>query len=285
MFKRYYHCFIAGLYDIAFDDGKNLNSLDHFRSELRDILHPDDYKLASLLFMQYDNKNLIRFMSGSSEEHNYQGNFKAEDFEEQIARLDSIIQVDDILPYYMVEVLKDWLAAEKNTDLIEAEKRLTEGYFTLIASSGNRFLRKWSEYELDLNNILVLKSSMDLGIDAAGQIVGENQLAEELRVISRRKSDFRVPPEPDYASLIFNIAGENEFLERELKIDINRWNHINDLTFFEYFTVDFILGYMVKLSIALRWRELDAERGEKMLKRLVSDLKEVENKPLAGQQA
>ncbi|MBE0673992.1 MAG: DUF2764 family protein [Bacteroidales bacterium] len=285
MFKRYYHCFIAGLYDIAFDDGKNLNSLDHFRSELKDILHPDDYKLASLLFMQYDNKNLIRFMAGNSEEHNYQGNFKAEDFEEQIARLDSIIQVDDILPYYMVEVLKDWLAAEKNTDLIEAEKRLTEGYFTLIASSGNRFLRKWSEYELDLNNILVLKSSMDLGIDAAGQIVGENQLAEELRVISRRKSDFRVPPEPDYASLIFNIAGENEFLERELKIDINRWNHINDLTFFEYFTVDFILGYMVKLSIALRWRELDAERGEEMLKRLVSDLKEVENKPLAGQQA
>jgi hypothetical protein len=285
MFKRYYHCFIAGLYDIAFDDGKNLNSLDHFRSELKDILHPDDYKLASLLFMQYDNKNLIRFMAGISEEHNYQGNFTPDDFEEQIARLDSIIQVDDILPDYMVDLLKDWLAAEKNTDLIEAEKRLTEGYFKLIASSGNRFLRKWSEYELDLNNILVLKSSMDLGIDAAGQIVGENPLAEELRVISRRKSDFRVPPEPDYASLIFNIAGENEFLERELKIDINRWNYINDLTFFEYFTIDFILGYMVKLSIALRWKELDAERGEEMLKRLVSDLKEVENKPLAGQQA
>jgi len=278
MFKRLYHCFVAGLYDLSFDDGKNLMSLTDFRNELKEILHPDDYQLGTILFLPYDNKNLLRYISGKNDQHDDQGNFTQEDFEEQAELLDSIIKVDDILPLYMVEVISDWLEAEKSIDLIKAEKRLTEGYFKLVKESGNKFLMKWSEYELDLNNILVLKNSMELELDASDQIVGTNPLTEELRVISRRKSDFRIPPEPDYASAVFNIAGETEFLEREIKIDLIRWNYVNDLIFFEYFTIDFILGYLVKLSIALRWKELIPEKGEELLKRLITELKEKESK-------
>ena len=285
MFKRLYHCFIAGLYDIGFDDGKNIVSLHEFRAELKEILHPDDYQLATILFQPYDIKNLVSFMSGKTREHDDLGNFTVEDFEEQVRRLDSIIKVEDILPDYMVDIIRKWIESEKSIDLIEAEKSLTEGYFRLVSSSGNNFLRKWTEYDLDLNNILVLKNSMELGVEASDQIVGNNQLAEELKIISRRKSDFRVPPEPDYTGSIFSIAGETEFLEREIKIDIARWNYVNDLIFFEYFTIDFILGYLVKLSIALRWKSLDPETGEAMLKRLVSELKEEKSEPATDQKA
>ncbi len=279
MFKRLYHCYVAGLYDLSFDDGKNLVSLTDFRTEMKEILHPDDYRLASLLFMPYDNKNLLRFISGKEDQqHDDHGNFTREDFEEQVSLLDSIIKVDDILPSYMVAVISDWLAAEKSIDLIAAEKRLAEGYYTLVKASGSKFLIKWSEFELDLNNILVLKNAMELDLDASEQIVGSNPLTDELKVISRRKSDFRIPPEPDYASVVFNIAGETEFLERELKIDQIRWNFINELIFFEYFTIDFILGYLVRLSIALRWKQLIPEKGEEMLKRLVSELKEKDSR-------
>jgi hypothetical protein len=283
MFKRLYHCYVAGLYDLSFDDGKSLISLADFRSEMKENLHPDDYHLASILFMPYDNKNLIRFISGKGDQHDNHGNFTQQDFEEQVELLDSIIKVENILPSYMVAVISDWVAAEKTIDLIEAEKRLTEGYFKLVKASGSKFLMKWSEFELDLNNILVLKNSMEMELDASNQIVGENQLTEELKVIARRKSDFRIPPEPDYATLIFNIAGETEFLEREIKIDQLRWNHINDLIFFEYFTIDFILGYLVKLSIALRWKELIPEKGEEMIKRLVTELKEKESNSEANE--
>jgi len=252
---------------------------------MKEILHPDDYQLASLLFMPYDNKNLIRFFSGKGEQHDIHGNYSQEEFEEQVKLLDSIIKVDDILPSYMVEIIGDWLAGEKSIDLIDAEKRLTEGYFNMVDNSGSMFLKKWSEFELDLNNILVLKNSMELDLDASDQIVGRNQLTEELKIISRRKSDFRIPPEPEYASVIFNIAGETEFLERELKIDQIKWRYINDLIFFEYFTIDFILGYLVKLSIALRWKELIPEKGEEMLRKLVTELKETEDKDKAEAEA
>lgn len=274
MFKRYYHCFIAGLYDLGFDDGKSIVTLNDFRSELEEILHPDDLELASIIFLPYDNSNLIRYMAGKRDEMDALGNYTADDFDDQIERLGSIIKVEDILPAYMVDVIGDWLASEKSIDLLGAEKALIEGYYTLASESGNKFLKRWSEYEMDLNNILVLKNSMEMSLDASQQIIGSNELAEELKIISRRKSDFRVPPEPDYATELFNIAGENEFLDREIKLDIAKWNYINDLIFFEYFTIDFILGYMVKLGIALRWKGLDPETGERMLKRLVEELKE-----------
>lgn len=274
MFKRYYHCFIAGLHELGFDDGKNITTLTDFRSELRDILHPDDFNLASKIFLPYDNSNLIRYMAGKRDEMDGLGNYTVEDFDEQVERLGSIIKVPDILPDYMVGVIRDWLASENNIDFIEAEKALIQGYYTLASETGNRFLKRWTEYELDLNNILVLKNSLEMSLDASQQIIGSNELAEELKIISRRKSDFRVPPEPAYATELFNIAGESEFLDREIKLDVAKWNYINDLVFFEYFTIDFILGYMVKLGIALRWKSLDNETGERMLKKLVAELKE-----------
>jgi hypothetical protein len=278
MFKRYYHCFVAGLSDISFDDGKSLTNLVDFRSELAAILHRDDYRLASIIFLPYDNANLIKYMSGKPDMLSNLGNFTAEEFDEQVTRLDSIIKVDDILPGYMVEVIRAWLASEKTLDMFEAEKLLTEGYFQMATTSGNKFLKSWIEFEFDMNNILVLKNALDLGVDVSQQIIGANPLSEELKTISRRKSDFKVPTEPEYAGQIFNIAGESEFLEREIKIDLAKWNWINDLVFFEYFTIDFILGYLVKLSIALRWKSLDPEIGERMLKKLVAELKENEKR-------
>jgi hypothetical protein len=217
-------------------------------------------------------------MSGKPDMLSNLGNFTAEEFDEQVTRLDSIIKVDDILPGYMVEVIRAWLASEKTLDMFEAEKLLTEGYFQMATTSGNKFLKSWIEFEFDMNNILVLKNALDLGVDVSQQIIGANPLSEELKTISRRKSDFKVPTEPEYAGQIFNIAGESEFLEREIKIDLAKWNWINDLVFFEYFTIDFILGYLVKLSIALRWKSLDPEIGERMLKKLVAELKENEKR-------
>lgn len=281
MFRRYYHCFIAGLYDLSMDDGKNVISLIEFRKELAAILHKQDLELVKTLFLPYDNTNLLNYLSGEDDKFMPLGNYTVDDFEEQISRLDSIIKVDDILPEYMVSVIKRWILSEKSMNLIEIEKSLTEGYFKIAADSGNKFLKKWIEYELDLNNILVLKNSLELGIEVSDQILGKNSLSEELRTISKKKSDFRIPTEPEYAASIFNIATENDFLDRELKIDAKRWNQINELIFFEYFTVDFILAYLIKLTIVHRWLSLDPETGKEMLKRLVSELKVTEKEIVA----
>jgi hypothetical protein len=272
MFRREYYCLVAGLADLAFDSNKGVLEMADFREELKTILHPADYSKVSVLFLPADNNNLVAFLKGSNELPGPQGNFTLADFAEQKGILQSINKEDNILLPYMVKFMIDWLNSENGIDKTESDKRLTEGYINAGLNSGNRFLRKWIRFDSDMKNILTLVNAKMLGLDAVNLIVGNDYLAELLREIYISGKDFQVPVEPEYVPGLFRIAVESEFLEREKKSDLARWDFIDSETFFEYFTIDFILGYIIKHSIVLRWKLLDPETGKNMLDRLVKDM-------------
>ncbi len=272
MLKRHYHCFVAGLADLAFDSSKSFVDMAEFLEEIKTVLHPADYLPVSVLFLPHDNKNLVAFLEGEVDKWDLLGNYTLQDFEEQKRIINSILREDDILPLYMVELMTDRVSSENGIDKSEMDKRLTEGYINMALKSGNRFLEKWIRFDRDLNNIFTLINSKSLDLDAGKFIIGDDPLANELKELFNRGKDFRVPVEPQYVPMIFKIATENEFLERERKIDIARWDFIDSETFFEYFTIDLILGYLIKLSIVLRWKKLEPETGKKMLKRLIEDM-------------
>lgn len=272
MFKRQYHCFVAGLADLAFDSSKGVMEMADFLKELKTILHPEDFSKVSVLLLPSDNINLVAFLKGSAELPDPHGNFSLTDFEEQKRVIQSIIKEDDILLPYMVEFMRDWFNSENGIDKTETDKRLTEGYIRTGLASGNSFLEKWIRFDSDLKNILALVNSKMLGVDAVNHIIGDDPLAKRLREIHLSGKDFQIPVEPEYVPGLFRIAVESEFLEREKKSDIARWDFINSENFFEYFTIDLILGYIIKLSIVIRWKLLDPETGKIMLNRLVKDM-------------
>jgi hypothetical protein len=88
----------------------------------------------------------------------------------------------------------------------------------------------------------------------------------------QKRKRFSSPGRTGYVPVLFKIVMENEFLERERKCDIARWDFVNEETFFEYFTIDWLLGYLIKLSIVIRWKQLDPEAGKSMLKKLVAEM-------------
>ena len=102
-------------------------------------------------------------------------------------------------------------------------------------------------------------------------MVGDDPFTRELLDLFKAGKDFSVSFEPDHVSDIFKIATESEFLERERKIDLLKWNFIDTITFFEYFNIDLILGYLVKYSIVLRWDRLNPETGREMLRKFIAD--------------
>lgn len=273
MFKRQYHCLIAGLADLVFDSGKGFSDMTEFREELKSILHPSDYSLVSILFLPHDNKNLVAFLVGNTVTWDSLGNYSLQEMEEQKRISESILKENDILPFYMVEAIKDWFHTESLNDRQETEKRLTEGYIKTALNSGNRFLKNYTMFDRDFRNIFALINSKALGLDAVKYISGDDPFSSWLRDVYKSGKDFQIPAEPDYVSVLFKIVKENEFLERERKSDIARWDFINKETFFEYFTIDWLLGYLIKLSIIIRWKQLDPEAGKMMLKKLVEDMR------------
>lgn len=75
MFKNQYHCLIAGLPDLMFEDSKFPATLQQFKGELEHELTLGDYNLIRLLFLPYDHENLIDFLLKTDEEPNPNGQF------------------------------------------------------------------------------------------------------------------------------------------------------------------------------------------------------------------
>ncbi|MBN2862845.1 MAG: DUF2764 family protein [Bacteroidales bacterium] len=272
MHKRRYYYFVAGLADLVFDNGKNYPGMSEFRQELKNHLHPDDFYLTSLLFLPSDNKNLVSFLEGKEAEWDDPGTYSRADFEEQMRICRSILRGKDILPGYMAQAIHRTIDSQEEVNRIKLRKELADGYVNLVIRSGNDFLRKWIRYETDLNNIFTFLNAKILSLDIDNQIIGDDLFAQELADLFRSEKDFPVSSfEEEYIRDIFKIATESEFLERERKIDLARWNFIDTLTVFEYFTIELILGYLIKYSIVLRWKKLDPETGKIMLKKFIDE--------------
>ena len=277
--KNYYYYFVAGLADLVFDTGKSLPDMSDFREELKNNLHPRDYYLTSLLFLPNDNRNLISFLEKKDDVWDSLGTYSHEDFEEQMRIIKSILKEKNILPDYMVGLMLEWINSEEGIKSGEMRKKLSEGYVRKAIDSGNRFLEKWVRFDTDLNNIFTFINAKSLNLDPADYLIGDDPLTNELLELFRSGKDFPINFEPEYVSAIFKIALENEFLERERKTDIARWNYIDTVTCFEYFTIDLILGYLIKYSMVLRWGKLDPETGKEMLQKFI---KETESLIISG---
>ena len=55
-------------------------------------------------------------------------------------------------------------------------------------------------------------------------------------------------------------------------MDAVRWNEADSLSAFNYFDIDAILAYLVKINMVARWSSLDERHGREMFERLLADL-------------
>ena len=58
----------------------------------------------------------------------------------------------------------------------------------------------------------------------------------------------------------------------EHKIDRIRWQQAVDLAAEDYFNVNAVLSYLVRINLVARWTQLDEARGRAMLGRLLREL-------------
>ena len=96
-------------------------------------------------------------------------------------------------------------------------------------------------------------------------------VAEQLRRSSA--SDFGLRGELPYIdAVIAAVNDESNLLEKEHKIDRIRWQQAVDLAAEDYFNVNAVLSYLVRINLVARWTQLDEARGRAMLGRLLREL-------------
>jgi hypothetical protein len=260
--KRQYYYLVAGLPDLVLDQSKRPFTLSAFRQELKTHLHPDDYQLIEFFFLPADNYNLFHLLKKTEFAWDENGRFTADELTEALRE-------PDALPEYMQRFIAAYQAQEPIFPNMIWRNQLTWLYCDYVLESTKGFMYELYTFERDLRNLLTGLAVRRNKLSLEGQLIGDYPLTAAIR--SSHARDFGLSGEYPYIERLLQWE-DNNWLERELALDAMRWNNIDQCNTFNYFTVEVLLGYLIKLMILERWSPLDKVDGEAAFRQLVGNL-------------
>lgn len=276
MFANSYYALVAGFREYTLDSDAKGFDIEAIISEVLEVLSSSDAKRVKLLYAYYDCENLISRYNGSTT-HNPLGRLSSEEIEEELRR-----------PSRLAAPLAKVVRAYASPESEEAEgmdleqpfaKSLLTAYYKACEASGSRLLKEWSQTDRTIRNVVAATLARKHGIAADTVVIGEDSVAKALSRSSA--ADFGLRAELPYVEqLVSAVLDEHNMVEKERKIDNIRWNKLSELATFDYFDLNAVIAYLVKVNMVARWAALDAKVGREMFDRLVSELdgKEMINK-------
>ena len=150
---------------------------------------------------------------------------------------------------------KDLVLASILEDGWNGDKLNLEFYEQALAQK-NRFLREYFAFDLAVRNAKVRHLNKALG--------------------RPEDTDIFLPieePDQELEATLDKIYEDTDILAKERAIDRLVWDRIDEITTFDYFDIDAILGFLAKLHIAQRWMALDEESGRAMFRQLTQEVK------------
>ena len=135
-----------------------------------------------------------------------------------------------------------------------------------------KFVREWFAFNQNMNNVLVAQICRKHGFDARQQIVGEGEVAEQLRTHTTQKDFGLNELTGDWAEMLA-LAAIEDLMQREKAQDAIRFEWLQSRTEFDFFSPEMVFAYYLKAVMLHRWAILTVEEGEKIFRELVADMK------------
>jgi len=265
-----YYCLVAGLPDLSLEDGKLNYTVANFKSELYPELSDQDKKLIDLFYLKFDNDNLLKLLKDKEAVTESEGNYSSEELLALISSVREGDAPDKKYPSYLYEFIAAYLALPAD-ELYRAEDMLASYYYAYAMNCGNKFVSSWFEFNLNINNILAALAARKYKVDVSQVVVGKTDVSEMIRTSNAR--DFGLTEMLEYFEPILRISEIDELVEREKKIDLLKWNWMEDAVFFDYFTVERIFVFLLKLEMIGRWISMDKEKGSELFRQIIDKLK------------
>ena len=101
-------------------------------------------------------------------------------------------------------------------------------------------------------------------------MIGNYELTEAAKKTTSK--DFGLASEITPIDEIIGIYENNNLFEQEMSIDLLKWRHMNNLNTFNYFTIEYILAYVLEFIIVERWANLDTDQSKNTFKKILTDL-------------
>lgn len=268
MFETNYYCLVAGLKEYTLDADTKGFDAKAIVEEIYESLSSSDARQVRLLYGYYDCENIAALRAGRSA-HNPLGNFTHEELEAEL-------KAPKRLPEPLARVVAAYADTEgEAAETVDTQRRfeasLFDAYYAMCGAKGCRFLRAWSEFDRTLRNVAAAVTARTVGRPVEEVVVGGGDIASQLRRSSA--ADFGLRGELSYIdAVIAAVNDEANLVEKEHKIDLVRWNESSELSSFDYFDINAVVAYLVRVNIVARWTLLDPARGREMFERLLAGL-------------
>ena len=267
-----YYCLVTGLPELSLEDGKLSYTVSNFKTEIYPQLSKADKKLVDMFYLKFDNRNLLTLLKDKEALVDTSlGNYSADELLSVITSLKEETAPDKKFPPYFYEFAKLYLETP-DEERWGLEDKLHGYYYNYAIKCGNSFVSAWCELNLDVNNILAALAARNYKMEVSKVPVGDNFVAEALRSSNAR--DFGLADDLEYFEQLIRINDTVDLVEREKKIDLLKWNWMEDNTFFNYFTIEKIFVFLMKLEMIERWVSLDKEKGNELFRQLIDQLKD-----------
>lgn len=267
MFSSNYYTLVAGFREYALDADTKGFDITEILTEVEEALSAKDWQAVELLYTYYDCENLVARRNGSTA-HNALGRLTAE---QVVAELEN----PQLLPAPLAKVVRAYADPEcEDAEGVNLDApfavTLFAAYYAMCATSHSSFLREWSESDRTLRNVTAALVARDRAVGLDSVTVGGGEIVEQLHRSSA--ADFGLRGELSYIDSLIAAMDEQNMVEKERKIDLIRWSVASELSTFDYFSLDAVLAYLVRVNLVARWTLLDAKTGRAMLDKLMAEL-------------
>ncbi len=272
MIQNQYYYLVAGLPELFFEaDNRKLDFLS-IRDWLKQNLEGNDLELIDTLSLHYDNDNVLSFINNRNtfSERGLVPRDVYDDVKSNLKQFPSYIA--DFFTELYTERDEEVLANEDEEELQKSvEVGLYNRFYDYVASYNNEFLQKWFCFDRQLRNILAATNARKLGKEVAPILVGNDSI--NVALSHSQALDFGMRGELPLMDKLMPILEISNLFEREKKIDMLRWDFIDEANTFNYFNIDKVMGYLLKAEIIDRWVKFDPVLGDALLKKYFNELK------------
>jgi len=278
--KGAYYYLISGLPKLKLDGSGDLPAFAGFTDfagfigEATGQLTESDASLLRISRLPIDNKNLINILEKREAVFNRAGNYSKAELIGEIAHPES-------LPEYMRTIIEAHRIDIPVYYNITWEDQLNCLFYEYAGAIDNSFLRDWFSFELNMGNILSALKCREFNISferrldqrienvCSQAIICHNEIAETM--MDSNTHDFSLTPELPWIEDVLALD-KSDLVGFEKGIDLIKWKWLDDMTSFNYFDIEALLAYGIKLQIAERWQALDGLKGSQRFDELLAGL-------------
>ena len=265
-----YYYFVAGLPRISIDDAKLQIEPESFLEQAATQLTADDLKLLKLFTLEDGIKTLSALLFKQEAPPDRPGYYETAFWSEFLvyARLrvenrEAPVprQFKDLPPFFLKRCV-EFLSLEELPARIMVEHGFYHDLFRYAEGHSNPFISSWFNYRRLSRNIVLAINGRAHELDYARWLIGDDELTDKLA--HGRGVDFGIGKSSSVFDAHLRAYEQNSVLYRERAYDILSWKWIDSHNFFQYFSIDRVLGYFAQLLILSRWMRMDVNLGKEV---------------------